>query len=57
MDRLKKIEHARQTQPLAELRRKWEKSRGRHSNARWSQEAVDLVYAEGRELMKNIRQE
>ena len=54
MDREARIAAYRQRQPLAELERKWNKARGRHSNRYWIQEWVDLADARGREMARII---
>ena len=49
---LKILAEERQKQPIEELERKWKKSKGRHSNAYWSQEWIDLAMARAEELDK-----
>ena len=52
IDGEKKLDEARQHQPLKELERKWNKAKGRHSNAFWTQEWIDLAMARGARLAK-----
>ena len=54
-EREEKIAEARSKQPLAELERKWEKARGRRSNAYWTAEWLDLARARGRVLYEKLR--
>lgn len=39
------LREERRKQPIEELERKWEKAKGRHSNAFWCDEWLDLAYA------------
>jgi hypothetical protein len=39
------IDAHRQKKPIPELRKKWEKARGRHSKRYYCQEWIDLAYA------------
>lgn len=49
-ERLKTIALKRQSQPIAELERKWNKAKGRHSKRYWAQECLDLGIARGLEI-------
>lgn len=53
--RIQKIlEDERRKQPIAELERKWNKARGRHSKQFWAVEWIDLAYARATELSKEL---
>ena len=39
------LEKERRKQPVEELERKWNKAKGRHSNAYWCCEWLDLAHA------------
>ena len=43
--RQKIITEFRRNKPIAELERKWEKAKGRHSNRYWCAEWLDLAHA------------
>ena len=49
------LEVNRRHQPMDELERKWKKAQGRHSNAYWCIELLDLANAEARELWKKFK--
>ncbi len=53
--REKQIDEYRRRQPIAELERKWNKARGRHSKNYWAVEWVDLAWARGREMARYFR--
>jgi len=42
-ERLKIIEEKRRKQPISEIKRKWEKAKGRHSNQYWTAEWLDFA--------------
>ena len=46
------LEQERQKQPIAELERKWNKSKGRHGNRYFTAECLDLAAAQAKELAK-----
>ena len=48
------IQEKRRKQPIAELQRKWDKAKGRHSNHYWTVEWLDLCYAKAEELCNGI---
>lgn len=51
--RIQKIlDEERRKQPIAELERKWNKAKGRHSNAFWTTEWLDLARARADEMVK-----
>jgi len=53
--RIQKIlDDERRKQPIAELERKWNKAKGRHSNAYWCAEWLDLASAKGKELYRKF---
>ena len=54
-EREKRIEEYRQRQMITELERKWNKAKGRHSNAWWAAEWLDLAAARGREIANKLK--
>ena len=48
------LKEERRKQPIVELERKWSKARGRHSNAYWCIEWLDLSAARAHELWKKL---
>ena len=54
-ERQAKIATYRQRQPIAELERKWNKAKGRHSNRYWIAEWLDLAYAKGKALARRFK--
>lgn len=51
--RIQKIlREERRKQPIEELRRKYEKAKGRHSNHYWFAEELDLADAKAEEIVK-----
>ena len=53
--RIQKIlDDERRKQPVEELERKWDKAQGRHSNAYWAAEWIDLAYARAAILSKKL---
>jgi hypothetical protein len=49
--RIQKIlEDERRKQPIAELERKWNKAKGRHSNQFWTAEWLDLAAVRGHKM-------
>lgn len=48
-ERSERIKQARQSQPIAELERKWNKAQGRWSRRYWAQEWLDLAAARAKE--------
>ena len=54
-EREDRIAEKRRQQPREELIRKWRKAQGRHSKHYWSQETIDLVYVDARELHRHLR--
>ena len=48
------IEKERRKQPIEELERKWNKAKGRHSNAYWCIEWLDLAAARAHIMWKAI---
>lgn len=49
--RIQKIlQEERRSQHIAELERKWNKAKGRHSNAFWCAEWLDLAAARAKEM-------
>ena len=53
----KRIEKYRRSQSLEELERKWLKAKGRHSNAFWSAEWLDLAHKRAEKLWKWFNKE
>jgi hypothetical protein len=51
-DREKRITEYRRNKPIAELERKWNKAKGRHSNHYWCAEWLDLAHARSREMAR-----
>ena len=43
--RQEKIDKYRRQKPIKELKRKWHKAKGRHSNRFWCMEQIDLAHA------------
>lgn len=54
-DITKRIEEIRQSQPMEELERKWNKSKGRHSNQFYTQEGLDLADRRAKELSTRLK--
>ena len=53
--RIQKIlDEERRKQPIAELERKWNKARGRHSRAFWTAEWLDLAKARGEKMYQRL---
>lgn len=50
----KLLQDERRKQPIEELERKWMKARGRHSNAYWCLEWLDLAHARGEEMCRKL---
>ena len=46
------LDAIRQAQSIDELERKWNKAQGRHSNAYWTAEWIDLATARAKILAK-----
>ena len=46
------LQDERRKQPITELERKWNKAKGRHSNAFWCDEWLDLAAARAEEMYK-----
>lgn len=51
-DRQKRIAEYRRNKPIAELERKYNKAKGRHSNQFWCVEWLDLAHARAREMSR-----
>ncbi len=51
-ERQKKIDKFRQSQPIEELQRKYNKAKGRHSNAFWMAEELDIAFKRAEEMYK-----
>jgi hypothetical protein len=54
-ERARAIEMYRVRQPAEELERKLDKAKGRHSNDRWCQEAMDVAAARAIEILRKLR--
>lgn len=48
------LEEERRKQPIEELERKWNKAKGRHSNAYWCAEWLDLAHARAEIIYKKL---
>jgi hypothetical protein len=54
-DRENRITEFRRSQPEAELERKWNKARGRHSNSFYIMEWLDLAWVRAEALYQRIQ--
>ena len=49
-EREEKIAEYRRSKPIPELKRKWDKAKGRHSNRFWTVEWLDLAHARAKKM-------